>query len=356
MEPNRYSYKELLSTAEALLTDRGVPAETARMIAETLAEADLMGHSTHGLALLPAYLRELKAEKMKASGEPRVLSDAGAAVVWDGEYLNGVYLTRLAVKAALERSEEHPVVTFVIRRAHHIACLAAYMPEIVEAGRIGILMASDPSAGLVAPFGGKQPIYTPNPVAAGVPAGPGGPLILDVSMSVTAAGVVNRHKNAGTPLPNRWLLTKEGEPTDNPEALGAGGSILPLGGLDAGYKGYALGLLVEALTSGLAGYGRPDQPTTWGTSVYLQVVNPAFFGGGAELERQMGWLNNVCRKSTPRPGHENVRVPGDRALALKEEQLRDGVRLSSPIVEGLEASCAEAGVAFPEPLSRGVEE
>jgi len=353
MAPNRYSRDELVTMAAALLEGAGIEPEPAHLIADTLVEGDLMGHTTHGLALLPAYLRELEQGTMKSRGGPAVVTDNKAAVVWDGNYLNGVYLTRLAVKEALERSGRQPVVTYIIRRAHHIACLAAYMPEIIAAGRIGILMASDPSVALVAPSGGKDPVYSPNPIAAGIPSGPEGPVILDISTSVTAAGVVNRHKNAGTPLPGQWLLTADGQPTDDPEALGAGGSILPLGGLDTGYKGYALGLLVEALTSGLAGFGRAEEPTTWGTSVYLQVINPDAFAGLSALEREMDQVNEACRRSTPRPGAKEVRVPGDRALALKAEQLEKGVTIDAGLAKVLQKLCDGAGVEFPAPTDTG---
>lgn len=351
MSLNRYFRNALVTMAAALLEKAGIPPEPAALIADTLVEGDLMGHTTHGLTLLPAYLKELEQGTMKREGLPEVVSDSKAAVVWDGDYLNGVYLTRLAVKEALERTNEYPVVTYVIRRAHHIACLAAYMPEIIEAGHIGILMASDPSVALVAPFGGKDPVYSPNPVAAGIPSGPDGPVILDISTSVTAAGVVNRHKQAGTSLPGEWLLSPDGEPTDDPEALGSGGSILPLGGLDVGYKGYALGLLVEALTSGLAGFGRAEEPSTWGTSVYLQVINPDSFAGLTSLEREMGRTNKACRNSRPRPGAQDVRVPGDRALALKAEQLEKGVAIRESLAETLQDLCNEAGVRFPAAVS-----
>jgi L-lactate dehydrogenase len=222
------------------------------------------------------------------------------------------------------------------------------MPEIIEAGRVGILIASDPAAQLVAPHGGTEPVYSPNPIAAGIPAGPDGPVILDVSTSVTAAGVVNRHKQAGTPLPGEWLLTKDGEPTDDPGALEEGGSILPLGGPDVGYKGFALGLLVEALTSGLAGFGRADEPSNWGTSVFLQVLNPDAFSGAAALEREMSWLTGASRSAPTRPGVDQVRVPGDRALALRADQLANGVLLDTRLQENLRKLCEEKNIRFPE--------
>jgi len=347
---HRYSYTSLKTLAAELLGQNGIPDEPARLIAETLVEGDLMGHTTHGLALLPAYLQELDKGAMKPEGRPVVLSESETNVVWDGEYLSGVYLTRLAVREALTRSADQPVVTYVIRRAHHIACLAAYMQEIIEAGRVGILMASDPAAQLVAPFGGKDSLYSPNPIAAGIPAGPNGPVILDISTSVTAAGVVNRHKQAGTLLPGKWLLTKDGNPTDDPGALDDGGSILPLGGLDVGYKGFALGLLVEALTSGLGGFGRAEEPSNWGTSVFLQVLNPDAFSGSAALEKEMSWLTRASREMSTRPEVDSVRVPGDRALALRKEQLAQGVPLDAALLDTIQSLCREKNIRFPEEM------
>ena len=350
MNGRRYSYSDLKVMAQRLLTAHELSEEAAGTTSEILVEADLMGHVTHGLALLPVYIDELKAGRMKHQGSPVIVSDNGSAVVWDGEYLSGTYLAWAAVAEALERSRKYPVVTYVIRRAHHIACLAAYMPKIIENGRVGILMASDPSAAMVAPFGGKSPVYSPNPVAAGIPSGPDGPVILDISTSTTAAGVVNRHIKAGKVLPGEWMLTADGEPSDDPKILTSGGSILPLGGVDAGYKGYALGLLIEALTSGLAGFGRAEKPDNWGTSVYLQIIDPESFGGLRAFEREMGWVKAACKNSPPRRGYTDVRVPGDRALALKAEQMEKGVWIETELMEVLFQRCRSSGIPFPAAL------
>ena len=350
MMARRYSHTTLIRVASSLLERSGLDPIAAETMSKILVEADLMGHTTHGLSLLPAYIDELSTGRMKRRGEPVVLSDHGSAVVWDGEYLSGILLTDRAVHEALERSDEYPVVTYAIRRAHHIACLAAYMPAITDRDRLGILAASDPNARMVAPFGARMPLYSPNPIAAGIPAGSEGPIIIDLSTSVVAAGVVNEHKTSGTPLPGKWLLDADGEPTDDPSALSISGrgSILPLGGMDVGYKGYALALLIEAITSGLAGFGRAEQPSKWGASVFLQIINPASFSGFEEFRREMRWLANACRESEPRAGYRQVRVPGDRALALRREQLERGVLISDDVMNRVRDRCRSAGIAVPK--------
>src|SRR5690606_12456527 len=150
----------------------------AYTVATILTEADLMGHSTHGLQLLAAYLGELEAGKMAAQGEPEVIADHGAALTWDGGYLPGPWLVTQALNTAFERINEHPVVTVVIRRSHHIACLAAYPKLATDRGLFMLLTCSDPHTATVAPYGGLRPLYTPNPLAAGIPT-QDEPIILD---------------------------------------------------------------------------------------------------------------------------------------------------------------------------------
>ena len=116
----------------------------------------------------------------------------------------------------------------------------------------------------------------------------GDPVLLDVSTSTTTNGLTGRLKGEGAVLGHPWLLDAAGQPTPDPAALFTDppGSILPLGGLDSGHKGYALGLLVEALTAALGGFGRADASEGWGAAVFLQVIDPAAFGElGVELSR-----------------------------------------------------------------------
>lgn len=105
------------------------------------------------------------------------------------------------------------------------------------------------------------------------------------------------------------------------------GTILPLGGLTSGHKGFGLGLLVEALTGGLAGHGRADPADGWGTTVFMSLYDLAAFSGTADFLRQTDWIGDACRNNPPRPGFDPVRMPGDRGLARRTAQTRDGLML-----------------------------
>ena len=140
--------------------------------------------------------------------------------------------------------------------------------------------------------------------------------------------------------------------TDNPDVLFANppGTLLPTGGTDHGHKGYALALMVEALTQGLGGFGRADAPGGWGASVFVQVWDPAAFGGSAEFHRQTGWLARACRESPPVPGGDAVRLPGQRGLERKRRAMAEGVALYPGILAALEPFAERFGVAPPAAL------
>ncbi|MDP3759433.1 MAG: Ldh family oxidoreductase [Ramlibacter sp.] len=351
MNGGRYAAPALVEFAGGLLCAMDLPVDKADAVAQVLVEGDLMGHTTHGLALLGPYLKELDSGAMTREGEPAVLADAPAAVTWDGRRLPGPWLVLRAMALATERAASCGTGTVVIRRSHHIACLAAYLKRATDQGLMMLLTCSDPNAASVAPFGGLDPVFTPNPISAGIPT-PGVPVLVDISTSATTNGLTNRLHNEGGRLPAPWVIDGHGQPSDDPSVLfrEPKGTILPLGGLDSGHKGYGLSLLVEALTGGLAGHGRADAREGWGATVFLQVIDPRAFAGLDAFTRQTGVVTQQCHASRPSKPGLKVRTPGEKGLALAQSQRESGVALHTSIMPMLEPWAVRLGVAMPQPL------
>jgi L-lactate dehydrogenase len=346
----RHPADALRGYAFALLARAGLAEDRARVVAGILVEGDLLGHDTHGLALLAPYLAEIERGTMTVRGEPEVLNDRPAALLWDGRRLPGPWLTQRAVDAAIERARSCGTGTVVIRRSHHIACLAAYLRRATEQGFVLLVACSDPNAASVAPFGGTRAVFTPDPLAIGFPTD-GDPVLVDVSASITTNGMSARLHRQGRRFAHPWLIDADGRPTDDPAVLAASppGTILPLGGLDAGHKGYGLALLAEALTGGLAGHGRADAKEGWGATVFVQALDPEAFGGRDAFVRQSAFIAAQCRANPPRAGFDRVRLPGERALARRREQLHAGVQLHESILPALAPWAQKLGVAAPQP-------
>ena len=347
----RYAADDLRVFARTLLERAGLASDIARDVADVLLDGDLLGHTTHGLALLAPYLDELGHDRMAKTGEPTVRLRRLAAQTWDGNRLPGPWLCLRALEAATMMARECGTGTVVIRRSHHIACLAAYLKRATDNGMVAIIESSDPTVNAVVPHGGLTPFITPNPIAAGLPTS-GDPILVDVSTSITSMGYAQQQMRAGKRLPGAWLIDAKGNPTSDPGALSdePKGALLPLGGIDAGHKGFALALLIEALTAGLAGYGRADSPTGWGATVFVQAFDPEAFGGLAEFKRQMDFIADAARKSKPRPGGDSVRLPGERGMQRYREQLERGVALYPTILPALELWAKKYGVVLPTAL------
>jgi len=345
-----YPDPALRAFASSLLDRMGLEADKCAAVADILVEGDLLGHDTHGLSLLAPYLRELDSGKMTRTGEPQVIQDKPAALTWDGRRLPGPWLVLRALDVACTRAREVGTCTVVIRRSHHIACLAAYLQRVASQGLMLLLSTSDPDNHSVAPFGGRGGAITPNPIAAGWPTARA-PVMMDVSMSITTNGMVGRLNQSGGRLPGQWLVNNAGQATDDPGAVNTDpkGALLPIGGMEYGHKGYALGLLVEALTQGLAGHGRADPTEGWTAEVFVQVIDPAAFSGSCAFVRQADWTARACQAVPPVAGVDRVRLPGERALQRREAQLRDGVRLHPGTVPALEPWMTRLGVNLPSP-------
>jgi LDH2 family malate/lactate/ureidoglycolate dehydrogenase len=345
----RHSLEDLQRFATQLLAAAGMDLDKAETIGRLLVVADAMGHTTHGLAQLGAYLAEIEAGAMAVSGEPTVCSDRGAAIVWDGERLPGIWLTVRAVGLAVERAATFGLCAISIRRSHHIGCLATFLPEATARGMMAIVASSDPSDAMVAPFGGRRGVFTPDPIAVGIPTA-GDPILIDISSSITTAAMSERLRAEGRRYPGEWAIDAEGRGTANPAALTSAppGALLAAGGLDHGQKGYGLALMIEALTQGLSGFGRADGEVQWGASVFVQVLDPAMFGGLAAFARQTQHIAALCRATPPIDPGQPVRLPGDAALRGLAEAERRGVALRPGIIEALAPAAARYGVDPPK--------
>jgi LDH2 family malate/lactate/ureidoglycolate dehydrogenase len=348
----RYALPELERFVVGLFSATGMDADKAKAVANSLIAADSMGHSTHGLALATWYLEAVASGVMAKTGDMRVVNDRGACITWDGQRLPGSWLISRAIDTALARIEQHGVVTVVIANSHHTGALAVYLPRLTERGLLVQLVCSAPAARGVAPFGGSEPLLSPNPISAGIPT-QGDPVLLDISASITTLNSARQLLARGERFPAMWAMDAQGGPTDDPAAVvNGGGSLLPTGGFDHGHKGYGMALLAEALTQGLPGYGRADAPTGTTMGIYLQVTDPAAFGGQQAFTRQSQWLVDACHANKPLPGRPPVRMPGEQAMRKKRQAAEAGVPLGAGVMDAMSAAALAAGLQCPVAIRR----
>jgi len=335
----------------ALFEAAGLDNERAGVMASVFLEADLLGFTTHGMNRVASNLKWLSKGESRKDGEPVVLADCGNLFNWDADFLPGPWVVTRAIEQCMERVAERGIVCATIRRSQHIACLGAYCPQIADAGYVAMITCSSPNENTVSPYGGNDPVFSANPLAFVAP-GDDYPVLFDISMCITAGGYVSRALREGEKLPGKYLKDRNGEASDDPAVFFADppGSIMPIGGLSHGYKGYALTLMTEILSMALGGYGRAnDTAATDGeaNSVFIQMIDPKAFGSMDDFRQQANKIKSMCENSTTRPGDDPVRVPGKRAWQRRQDQIANGVELYPTILEDLKPWAEELGVEMP---------
>lgn len=174
--------------------------------------------------------------------------------------------------------------------------------------------------------------------------------MVDVSMSITTNGRVRRAIDRNERLPGAWLQDASGQPTDDPTVTQQvpPGTLQLLGGPDAGHKGFGLTLAVEAMTGGLAGYGRADHHQHFGANVMIRLTDISAFGDPSLFQAQTDWLIAACQKNRPISAAHPVRLPGERGLKNKADGLKNGLHLSPEILTKLSAM-NYSDYPFPRP-------
>lgn len=349
----RYRAEDLKTLAERMLTAAGLAAPHAKVTAATLVEADLLGYSTHGIQFLPQYCKAIEEGSMVRDARLAVLRDDGASLVFDANHLPGPACIGEVVAEALRRSDDHEVVTAIVRRSQNTACLATYLLPVVEARRIGLIFVSSPGSSAVAPPGGAAARYSTNPMAAGFPTS-GDPVLIDMATSATTNRLNERLAREGMRHSGEPMLDAGGNPTDDPTALSAGGAIRPLGGAANEHKGFALAVMIEALSSALGGAGhalREETGQPSGSSAFIQIIDPERFSGRNVFLREMDALAAHLLDTPARRGGDGVRIPGQRAMAARRDHLRNGVILHPAIRPHVEPVAAGYGLRFPDPVA-----
>lgn len=348
----RYTTDFLKEVLMQLFLESGASREVSETTVNILIEGDLLGHHTHGIKLANGYLRDLKSGHATSNPEALVIKEISpVAALFDGHYLLGPYLVQQALERCAESAQHSGIGIVNIKRSHHIACLAAYLRPFIEQGLMPLIMTSDPAVTSVAPFGGVDPVYTPNPIAMGIPSRDQ-PIMMDVSMSTVTNGSVAKANAENAKLSHPVILSNSGSVSDDPADFFSDpqGSILPLGGLEFGHKGFALGIMVEALTSALGGFGRKDAPSGWGASVMVMVIDPTLFGGEQAFLDETDYLVRRCLDSVPIDAQNPVRMPGQSALHRRAAYQTNGIPLPEDVVAELRKAVSASSLSGSLPI------
>lgn len=336
--------------ARAVFEALGLPAQDAGIVAGLMTEAELQGSDGHGFIRLPQYARRIRAGGVNTRPNITILRERAGIAVLDGDNAMGHLVMSRAAELAVAKARIAGVGWVGARRSNHAGPASLYARMALPHDMIGLYFAVG-NANHMPPWGGLDMLLSTNPIAVAVPAAAEPPIVLDMATTVAAYGKVKAKALQGESLPLGWMMDERGQPLTDP-ARAEEGFLLPLGGLEAGYKGAGLALVIGLLAGTLNGaaMGRDvidfnhDDSSETNTGQAIMAIDIAAFDDPAAFKSRVDALARDLRASRRLPGVAQIRLPGESSAALRAARARDGVPVTPALREKLDALADELGI------------
>jgi LDH2 family malate/lactate/ureidoglycolate dehydrogenase len=338
----RVPAERLVTFARRVLAAEGMPEADAQTVAELMVEVDLLGGEGHGIFRLPRYLDRLRAGGFNLHPDIRINRERGGTALIDGDNAMGHLVMKRCAEEAIARARSHGVSWVGAHHSNHAGAAGIYAMMMLPHDMIGLYVAVG-NANHTAPWGGIELLLSTNPIAVAIPAHDRPPVLLDMATTVAAYGKVKVAAQRGETMPEGWMIDSEGNPLTDP-TMAAGGSLLPIGGP----KGYGLALVFGLLAGTLNGaaMGRDvidfnaDDRSVTNTGQFMVAVDIASFSDVAAFKKGVDKVIDEMKSSPLRPGFDEIRLPGERALAERAKRAADGIPLPAPLLDKLNTIAA----------------
>jgi uncharacterized oxidoreductase len=336
--------KDALEKAiEAVVRAGGSDEREARIVAGNLVAANLTGHDSHGVGMIPRYIESLFEGGLVVNQHPRMVFDGGAMISLDGQKGYGQVIGLEAMEIAIARAKEHGLCVMGLAYAHHLCRIGQWAEQAVAAGLISLHFVNVISRSIVAPHGGADARFGTNPMTVGIPIPNEPPFILDMATSGVAQGKIRVAHNKGEKVSPDWLLDDAGNPTSDPKF----GVIEPFGALRTFglHKGYGLAVVCELLGGALTGGGTwhsddRSKKRIWNGMLTI-LIDPARLGHGDAFASETTEFLASLRKSPVAPGNDKVRIAGEPEREMRVKRERDGIPVDANTWEEIVAAGAK---------------
>ena len=342
--PVRVAHDALRTFVTAVYEKGGLPPRDAALIADTLVQADLWGHQSHGVLRTGWYFARLESGAMNPKTEPTFVRDAKAVAVIDGGDGVGQVVTEFATREAIKRAKAHGVASITVRNSNHFGTCMYYTRMAAEAGCVMLLMTNGGPA--IAPWGGRKKVIGTNPWSISAPAGSRTPLMMDMAVTGVARGKIYLARQRHEQIPLGWALDADGAPTTDPQKA-IDGIILPM----AGHKGYAIGTVVDMLAGVLSGSsflsavnGPYKADLKSGAGHFLTAYDIEAFMPLAEFNARMDAFIGEIKSVPLAQGTEEIFYPGEMEARADARQRREGIELPDDTIAELRRLGAVTGV------------
>jgi LDH2 family malate/lactate/ureidoglycolate dehydrogenase len=335
---------ELIRRVRDVFCAADCPEDVSQRVAESLVEANLTGHDSHGVIRVPYYVRSVREGRVQPRGEITTVRQSPSMALLDCGHNFGQVGAAHGMQVAIEKAQSQDIAVVALDRCNHVGRLGEYVVMAADAGLMGWMVCNGTArGGIVAPYGGIGRALGSNPIAWAVPGPNGRAIYMDYATSACAQGKIQVAADKGELLPEGWLLDKEGRPTRTPEDQFHGGAMLPF----AGHKGYAMSVLVELVAGGLSGAGLallPDYQRTQGT--VMIALNIAAFQPVERYQAVAGAFEESLKETPRASADDEILLPGEPEWRSKAQRERDGIPLPEKTWQRLQETAASLWVEW----------
>ncbi len=320
------------------------PREVA-LVTDNLLQANLTGHDSHGIGMLPRYANAFLEGGLRPNAHALTKLDSGTLLALDGQAGFGQVIGHEAMELGIARAQAHGSCIMALANAHHLCRIGAWAEMAVVAGLVSVHFVNVISRPMVAPWGGRDARFGTNPFAVGIPVPGREPVILDMATSVIAQGKTRVAHNKGERLAPGQMIDNFGEPTTDPKF----GVVEPLGALRTfgEHKGFGLALVCELLGGAVAGALTAHQPGDGKQRVLngmlTMLFDPNRLGDGAVFGGEMQAFLDWVQASPPEAGLSRVQVAGDPERASRARRSAEGIPVDDNTWKELLAAAAKLG-------------
>jgi LDH2 family malate/lactate/ureidoglycolate dehydrogenase len=316
--------EQLEALLEKTLAAVGTPDDIAHEVAASLADSNLKGVDSHGVVRLSSYLNYIADGYIKPAARPEIVHETPTTALVRGNYGFGIHTLSFATDVAIRKAKQNNVACVGLVEASHTGRIGWFAERAAAQNVITMITGGGASRNgrhhAVAPYGGTQHVLSTNPITFGMPGGEMGTVLADFATSITAEGKLRLYRAKHEPVPQGWLLDKDGHPTTNAEDFYAGGAILPAGA----HKGYALAVIAELLGGALLGQ---SHEFNW----VVVAINIEAFCPLDEYTRASEEILHNLKTVTPAEGFSEVLIPGEPEKRAAERRKAQGIPIADEV-------------------------
>jgi uncharacterized oxidoreductase len=338
---------QLAAAIAAILRSAGTGEDEASLVALNLVQANLMGHDSHGVGMIPRYVDAIREGGLAVNAHAAIVLDGGVLLTVEGNRGFGQVVGREATAFAIERAKLHGACILGLSNAHHLGRIGAWAEQAAAAGLVSVHFVNVISRPIVAPWGGRDARHGTNPFCVGIPRGDREPVVLDFATSVIAQGKTRVAHNKGEKLKPGIVIDDKGDPSTDPryaviEPLGA---ILPFGE----YKGSGLAFVCEVLGGALSGgetqHAKGDGRKRVVNGMLSILIDPVRLGTAENLSSELEAFTGWFKASPPADYVEKIRIAGEPERETMARRLAAGIPVDGTSWEEILAAGEKAGQA-----------